>query len=459
MIGEGMNILVVDDEAQMRSAMETSLARLGATVFTATNGKEALEHLDKKSFDLVISDMRMPVCTGEELLREASKAHGQVPIVMVTAYGTISQAVDVMRLGAYDFLTKPFSLEDLESLVERIQDGKQGRNNRVTSAEVSKKSNKDDVAIITNNSKMRELIQMVTHVASSSANVLIQGESGTGKELIARLLHVSNKNIQGPFVAVNCAALPENLLESELFGHEKGAFTGALSTRIGKFEQANGGTLLLDEITEMPLSLQAKLLRVLQEREVDRVGGGKPIPVQVRVVATTNRDVQSAVNAGEFREDLYYRLNVIPLHIPALRERADDISPLVQYFVRKFSNGESKKIPDDLLKTLSSYTWPGNIRELQNACERAVLLCQAESLSLNHFMLKERVSSANTDAHTESGEGMLKAGLKVADAEKILIYETLKATENNKTKAAELLGISIRTLRNKLHEYGDMGNQ
>jgi DNA-binding NtrC family response regulator len=454
MIGDGMNILVVDDEAQMRSAMETSLGRLGARVFTATNGKEALDQVEKKDFDLIISDMRMPVCTGEELLKEVSKLNRQIPVVMVTAYGTISQAVDVMRLGAYDFITKPFSIEDLESLIERVQGSRGTKASRVPSQEQSRKGNKDDVAIITNNARMRELIKMVTHVASSSANVLIQGESGTGKELIARLLHVSNKNISGPFVAVNCAALPENLLESELFGHEKGAFTGALATRIGKFEQANGGTLLLDEVTEMPLSLQAKLLRVLQEREVDRVGGGKSIPVQVRVVATTNRDVQKAVEAGEFREDLFYRLNVIPLHIPALRERADDIQPLVQYFVRKYSDADPKMVPDDLLKTLSAYQWPGNIRELQNACERAVLLCQEDTLSLNHFMLREKVQGSSN----EEGTGVLKAGLSVSEAEKILIYETLKATDNNKTKAAELLGISIRTLRNKLHEYGEMGN-
>jgi two-component system, NtrC family, response regulator AtoC len=446
-----MDILVVDDEAQMRSAMETTLGKMGATVYSACNGREALESLSKRPFDLIISDMRMPVCTGEELLKEVCKQYPHIPIVMVTAYGTITQAVDVMRLGAYDFITKPFSMEDLEALVDRIQSSKAIKKDTLKMND-SRKPLKDEIAIITNNQDMRELIQMVTHVASSSANVLIQGESGTGKELIARLLHVSNKKISGPFVAVNCAALPENLLESELFGHEKGAFTGALATRIGKFEQANGGTLLLDEVTEMPLSLQAKLLRVLQEREIDRVGGSKPIPVQVRVVATTNRDVEKTVRKGEFREDLYYRLNVVPMYIPALRERPDDINPLIQYFVRKFSESEPKKISKELLETLSAYDWPGNIRELQNACERAVLLCNEDSLSLNHFMLKEK------DINEEKGfeASVLKAGLSVSEAEKILIYETLKATENNKTRAAELLGISIRTLRNKLNEYGSV---
>jgi len=450
---ERMEILVVDDEAQMRSAMENTLARLGATVFCAENGQEALTLLEKKSFDLIISDMRMPVCNGEDLLKEVSKKYQQIPMVMVTAYGTINQAVDAMRLGAFDFITKPFSMEDLEYLIDRIK-GRTGSKKTISNVGENRKPGKDGVAIITQDEGMRDLIQTVTHVASSAASVLIQGESGTGKELIARLLHVSNTTISGPFVAVNCAALPENLLESELFGHEKGSFTGALATRIGKFEQANGGTLLLDEVTEMPIALQAKLLRVLQEREVDRIGGSKPIPVNVRIVATTNRDAREIVAKGDFREDLYYRLNVIPIYIPALRERPGDIKPLVEYFVRKFSAGLIREIPDAVMEPLESYRWPGNIRELQNACERAVLLCKDGKLSLQHFMLEEGSPNNVSGSSSRSGS-QLKAGLSVADAEKMLIYETLRATENNKTKAAELLGISIRTLRNKLHEYGD----
>ncbi|HMO16757.1 MAG TPA: sigma-54 dependent transcriptional regulator [Oligoflexia bacterium] len=455
MTEDRIEVLVVDDEMQMRSAMESTLARLGATVFTAENGHEALSLLEKKPFDLIISDMRMPVCNGEELLKAVSKKYNQIPMVMVTAYGTINQAVEVMRLGAFDFLTKPFSMEDLEHLLDRIK----GRsNNSIVTSQSSeaRKPNKDSVAIITQDSVMKELIQTVTHIASSSASVLIQGESGTGKELIARLLHASNTTIAGPFVAVNCAALPENLLESELFGHEKGAFTGALATRIGKFEQANGGTLLLDEVTEMPLSLQAKLLRVLQEREVDRIGGSKPISVQVRIVATTNRDAREIVLKGDFREDLYYRLNVIPVYIPSLRERPGDIKPLVEYFLRKFSGDKISDIPDSLLDVLQNYRWPGNIRELQNACERAALMCKDGKLSLQHFMLAE---GAQGKSRNNSFQSELKAGLSVADAERMLIYETLRATENNKTKAAELLGISIRTLRNKLNEYGENSDE
>ena len=444
-----LRVLVVDDEAQMRSALKSTLESLGATVSLSQNGKEALSLLENNSFDLVISDMRMPICTGEELLKEISTKYQSTPVVMITAYGTITQAVDAMRLGAFDFITKPFSLEDIEGLLERLVKKPPTYTASLTE---NKKSTKDSVALITNDPKMREIIQTVTHVASSSASVFIQGESGTGKELIAKLLHISNQNISGNFIAVNCAALPENLLESELFGHEKGSFTGALSTRIGKFEQANGGTILLDEISEMPLALQAKLLRVLQEREVDRIGGAKPIPVQVRVVATSNRNILDSVRKGEFREDLYYRLNVIPVYIPSLRERKSDIKLLVEYFISKFSDTTPKIIDKDVMEQLQNYRWPGNIRELQNACERAALLSKEKNLKFSDFITNQAYENEIQQSTKETG---LKAGVTVAEAEKSLIFETLKVTDNNKTKAAEMLGISIRTLRNKLHEYSD----
>lgn len=445
-----LSVLVVDDEQQMRSALEATLKDLGAEVTLCQNGEEALQKLYKSDYDLIISDMRMPVMTGEELLQACRESKKNTPIVMITAYGTITQAVDAMRLGAYDFITKPFSYEDIEHVVNRIR--RQAVQSVTTENEPQKRKSQGGLAIVTNDPSMKELLETVTHVASSSANVLIQGESGTGKELIAKLLHVSNKNIKGPFVAVNCAALPENLLESELFGHEKGSFTGALSTRIGKFEQADGGTLLLDEITEMPLSLQAKLLRVLQEKEVDRVGGSKPIPVEVRVVATTNRRIEEAVSKGQFREDLYYRLNVIPVVVPSLRERKGDVKLLIDYFVKKFSDGTTPRISADVYKTLETYSWPGNIRELQNSCERAVLLSKGGEISEKYFMLgKGTISQSAVE-----DELTLKAGLSVSEAEKRLIVETLRVTDNNRTRAAELLGISIRTLRNKLNEYGEV---
>lgn len=444
-----LSVLVVDDEQQMRSALQATLKDLDAEVTLCQNGEEALQKLYKSDYDLIISDMRMPVMTGEELLQACRESKKNTPIVMITAYGTITQAVDAMRLGAYDFITKPFSYEDIEHVVNRIRKQRQ-RSTPSTESEPQKKS-QGGLAIVTNDSSMKDLLETVTHVASSSANVLIQGESGTGKELIAKLLHISNQNIKGPFVAVNCAALPENLLESELFGHEKGSFTGALTTRIGKFEQADGGTLLLDEITEMPLSLQAKLLRVLQEKEVDRVGGSKPIQVDVRVVATTNRRIEEAVSKGEFREDLYYRLNVIPVVVPSLRERKGDVKLLIDYFIKKFSTEKAPQISPEIYKMLEAYPWPGNIRELQNSCERAVLLSKGGVIDQKYFML-------NGNALSNKGENQLsiKAGLSVSEAEKRLIIETLRVTDNNRTRAAELLGISIRTLRNKLNEYGEV---
>ncbi len=442
---ERSTILVVDDEEQMRSAMEAVLARMGHSVIKAVNGSDALEKLEQSKVDVVISDMKMPVMTGGELLAQIKENHPGIPTVMITAYGTIEQAVEVMKDGAFDFVTKPFSAEDLEGVISRAT----SKGRKIPTKKASSIS-QDAVAIVTGDPTFKRVLEIAVSVASSSASVLVQGESGTGKELIARLLHTSGKQDNEPFVAVNCAALPENLLESELFGHEKGAFTGATATKIGKFEQANGGTILLDEISEMELPLQAKLLRVLQEREVDRIGGTKPIPVDVRVVATTNRDIRQTVAKGDFREDLYYRLNVIPLYVPSLRERKGDIKLLLEYFIRRFSNGAAKKITDAQLKKLEDYAWPGNVRELQNACQRAVLLAQDGDLQAEHFLL----GAIDSTQESEGDDSLrLRSGLSVAEAEKRLILETLRVTNNNKTKAAELLGISIRTLRNKLHEY------
>ncbi len=440
-------VLLVDDEEQMLLAMETVLARLGYIVSKTANGAEAIDFLSKGKADLVISDMRMPVMGGSELLAKIHEAHPRLPVVMITAYGTINQAVEAMRNGAFDFITKPFSAEDLERVVGRaLRPAKRPQQN----LKPGPAERGDSVAIITNDPGFTRLIEIGITIARSAASVLLQGESGTGKELLAKLIHNSSPRKDGPFVAVNCAALPGNLLESELFGHEKGSFTGAVGSKIGKFELANGGTILLDEISEMDQTLQAKLLRVLQEREVDRVGGQKPIPIDVRVIATTNRDIRQCVSAGQFREDLYYRLNVVPLYVPPLRERKGDVRLLVEHFVRKFSQPNRKLLPAQLLAKLETYNWPGNVRELQNACERAVLLSTADELEAEHFLL----GALSRPQGVASDDLMLRSGLSVAEAEKRLIFETLKATGNNKTKASELLGISIRTLRNKLHEYG-----
>ncbi len=453
-MNESAQVLIVDDEEQMLLAMETVLQGLGHQVLKARDGREALQTLERVKPGLVISDMRMPEMTGLELLQAIHRKDPQLPVVMITAYGTITQAVEAMQHGAFDFITKPFSAEDLERVTTRIL--RPAKRVASKSSASSPQERTNSVAIVTNDPGFMNLIEIATTIAQSSASVLVQGESGTGKELIARLIHQASKRVSGPFVAVNCAALPGNLLESELFGHEKGAFTGAVATKIGKFELANGGTILLDEISEMEPVLQAKLLRVLQEREVDRVGGAKPIPIDVRVVATTNRDIRKSVAAGEFREDLYYRLNVIPLYMPPLRERKGDVKLLVDHFVQRFSGGSAKRVTTEVQRRLEEYGWPGNIRELQNACERAVLMAGGGELKAEHFLLgaMSQKPSENRENVLGTDDLRIAAGMSVAEAEKLLIFETLKSTANNKTKAAELLGISIRTLRNKLHDYG-----
>jgi len=452
-------VLIVDDEEQMLLAMETVLQGLGHQVVKARDGREALALLEKIKPDFVISDMRMPEMTGLELLAAIQKKDPQLPVVMITAYGTITQAVEAMQHGAFDFITKPFSADDLERVTSRILKPIK----RAVAAPTQTKSassqfdRSNSVAIVTNDSKVMQLIDIASTIAQSSASVLLQGESGTGKELVAKLIHQASKRANGPFVAVNCAALPGNLLESELFGHEKGSFTGAIGAKIGKFELANGGTILLDEISEMEPVLQAKLLRVLQEREVDRVGGSKPVPIDVRIVATTNRDIRASVAKGEFREDLYYRLNVIPLYMPPLRERKGDLKLLTEHFIKRFSNGLHPRVQPDVLRKLEEYSWPGNIRELQNACERAVLMSTNGELKSEQFLLGS-MAKAHDNSLNRDDSLKLTPGMSVAEAEKRLIFETLKSTLNNKTRAAEMLGISIRTLRNKLHDYGvDLG--
>ncbi|NMC62292.1 MAG: sigma-54-dependent Fis family transcriptional regulator [SAR324 cluster bacterium] len=459
-----VRILVAEDDPQMQLAIKSCLSRNGYDISITADGKSALEQLESNTFDLIISDQRMPEMEGQELLAELNKRESTTPFIMITAYGTINQAVEAMQLGAADFLTKPFSAEDLVRVVEKVLSPE--------SKEFYRRGKKPakGKAIITNDSLMIRILEVSEAVARSDATVLIQGESGTGKELIARLIHASSPRSNQSFVAVNCAALPSNLLESELFGHEKGSFTGALTRKIGKFELAHGGSLLLDEISEMEMSLQAKLLRVLQEREVDRVGGRDPISIDVRVIATTNRNLEEEVRAGRFRADLFYRLNVIPITLPPLRERKGDIKLLVEHFMNEFLGKEAPRLPVEVVQTLEEYQWPGNVRELQNAVERAAILSGGRSPTSSDFLLNstslsnlsiEKLVSADGKQWEKADEPMdqpkgpslIRSGLTVAEMEKALIMETLRATSNNRTKAAELLGISIRTLRNKLSEY------
>ena len=467
-MAKDLRILVADDDPQMQLAVRASLSRLGYDVTVVGNGAEALIALENSAYDLIISDQRMPEMTGQELLEVVQKRDSGIPFIMITAHGTINQAVEAMQLGAADFITKPFSLEDLERVVERVL------NPEHKAARGKLKKSSKGRPIVTNDPVMIRMLEVAEAVAKSDATILIQGESGTGKELIARLIHTSSPRNAQPFVAVNCAALPASLLESELFGHEKGAFTGAQQRKIGKFELAHGGTILLDEVSEMDLVLQAKLLRVLQEREVDRVGGRDPVSIAVRVLATTNRNLEDEVALGRFRADLYYRLNVIPLTLPALRSRRGDISLLVEHFIRHFL-GSSIEIPKSVMASLESYTWPGNIRELQNAVERAAILSRGGTPKESDFLLglsgskpslAEQIEVRRVPDRREDSSGisipegtMIRSGLTVSDMERALIMETLRECDNNRTKAAKLLGISIRTLRNKLHEYHGGGGE
>ena len=451
-------ILVAEDDPQMQLAIKTTLMRAGYEVHVVSDGLAAFQFLEEESVDAIISDQRMPNWTGQELLAALQKKGSTVPFIMITAHGTITQAVEAMQLGAADFITKPFSSEDLVRILERAL-------NPETQALRSAKNGKQRKGrpIVSNHPLMVRILEVCEAVAKSDATVLIQGESGTGKELIARFVHAASPRSNQPFVAVNCAALPATLLESELFGHEKGAFTGAQQRKIGKFELAHGGTILLDEISEMDLPLQAKLLRVLQEREVDRVGGKDPINIDVRVLATTNRHLEQAVEEGKFRSDLYYRLNVIPITLPPLRERKSDIAILAQHFMRQHLGAGATELTPEVMAALQEYSWPGNVRELQNAVERAAILSTGRQPQEADFLLKtpnrpqpqrlaEKVE-VTAEPQIDTGALTIKSGTTVGDMEKALILETLRATQNNRTEAARLLGISIRTLRNKLHEY------
>ncbi|MBU2645327.1 sigma-54 dependent transcriptional regulator [bacterium] len=485
-------VLVVDDEVEMRIAMSAALKRCGYPVELSHNAIDALNKFRKNKYSLVITDMTMPKRSGLELLKDIKAINPDIPVILITAYGTIDTAISAMKHGAFDYVQKPFDFDTFIFLIERALSFK--RELGVGTAKIEERLKKgtgkkadDEIPeglltkeIITDDLNMKHLLDVAKNVAPSKACILIQSESGTGKELLARFIHNHSDRADRPFVAINCAALPENLLESELFGHKKGAFTGAINEHRGKFEQANGGTILLDEISEMPLSLQAKLLRVLQEYTIDRVGGSETIAVDVRVIATTNRVLLECVEKQTFREDLYFRLNVIPMVLPPLRDRKGDVSILASYFVEKYARINNKPLPeihDDVLKVLQNYNWRGNIRELENIMERAVLLCNGETITVSNLLMtpvsiQQAVASAPRTAASEkppvesvkSKDGeeepmilALKVGISMAEAEKQLIFKTLRQTNGNRTRAAEILGISIRTLRNKLNEYKDAG--
>ena len=443
-------ILIVDDDPDVRSMMGEILCRKGYEVESVSCAVTALDRYKTGDFSMVITDVRMPKMSGMELLGEIKRVSPQMPVIMVTGFGGVQNAVEAMRDGASDYLLKPFSPQALESAVKRACLRKKD-----SSHSVSPVSDPQVTAsgreIITQDHQLQQILQMAENVAASMATVLIQGESGTGKELLARYIHANSYARKDPYVAVNCSALPDTLAESELFGHEKGSFTGAINHKAGKFELAARGTIVLDEISEMSLPLQAKILRVLQERQVDRIGGSRPLPMEARVIAISNVDLKEAMEQGKFRKDLYYRVNVVPLTIPPLRERRGDIPLLVSHFLNKFSSVNNKgvlEISKEAIEIISKHDWPGNIRELENTIERAVLICSEGIIGTQDLILD--VSDAELNSRLPF---RIKAGYSVKEMEKDLIFTTLNEVNDNRTQAAELLGISIRTLRNKLNEY------
>ena len=445
---EKKRILVIDDDEYIRESIKETLRRKGYDLESVDNGKAALEVFRSSGFDMVISDMKMPGMSGIELLEKIKQLDADIPFLMITAHGAIESAVEAIKKGAYDFIQKsPSLLEELELHVERTLQYRSLLNeNKQLKSVISRQWNYVGDCL-----SLEQIRNLVTTVAASRSTVLITGESGTGKELIARSIHYQSPRHHGPFIKVNCAALPEGLIESELFGHEKGAFTGALNRKLGKFELASGGTLLLDEIGEMQFGVQAKLLRVLQEREINKVGGDDPVEVDIRIVATTNRNLDKEVKEGKFREDLFYRLNVFRITVPPLRERKEDIEKLAEHFIKKYNeqNGFSvQNLGPGCLEELFGYDWPGNVRELENAMERAVVLTRGGPIKKEMFALKSQSGTINMDRFEFS------PGISIADAERELIMQTLAHCGQNRTKAAHLLGISIRTLRNKLNEYG-----
>lgn len=454
---EKAGILLVEAEHRERNRLCEVLEDWGYKVVTAYDGTDALRKL--KNLDdlrLIIADADAPNAEAAALLDLAHAKGESVRVLFAARQASVENAVEAMKAGALDYLVKPIETTRLRLLVEKAFQG----NGDSPAPSISPV---DPVRIITNDPAFRKLLDLARKIAASQASVLIQGESGTGKELLARYIHSHSERRNRPFVAVNCAALPESLLESELFGHEKGAFTGAVARKLGKFELADGGTLLLDEITEMQFHLQSKLLRILQEREIDRIGGGRPVRIDVRVIATSNRDIRETIRKGEFREDLYYRLNTIPFRIPSLGEREGDISLLTRHFIEKYNEIDGRNVKS-LTKAaeqcLENHPFQGNVRELENIIRRAVLLSEGETITDADLFLGEEGEAGatfTTDMEIELPADFISAPLK--EVEKKMIFHTLDRTKGNRTHAAKMLGISVRTLRNKLNEYRESLDQ
>ncbi|MBK7143123.1 MAG: sigma-54-dependent Fis family transcriptional regulator [bacterium] len=447
-------ILVVDDKDSMRNMLTQTLTEEGYRVDAAEDGKKALDLVRNKSYDLVLTDLKMPTIDGLEVLSGVKEIDEETSVIVMTAYGTIEDAVNAMKRGAYDFITKPFDTEHLCVLVNRaLENRRMVAENTLLREELLSGHGLDN--IIGKNESMKELSVLVQKVAKSDASVLLQGESGTGKELFARAIHSLSNRKNGPYIAINCAAIPHELLENELFGSEKGAFTGAHARKMGKFEIANGGTVFLDEIGDMEISLQAKLLRVLQLKNFERLGGTKTVDVDVRVIAATNMELQELITQKRFREDLYYRLSVFPLNIPPLRDRRDDVSALADFFIDKYCRELKKPLKSmtrEALSLIERYHWPGNVRELENTMERAVILAEGKKITPEHLAIRLQRTD---EVQLRDGAGLKEIGaMAQARAEKSTILRILKQVRGNKRKCAQILKIDYTTLFDKIKKYG-----
>ncbi|HEX5392867.1 MAG TPA: sigma-54 dependent transcriptional regulator [Rhodocyclaceae bacterium] len=450
---KGKQILIVDDEPKMRRVLEIMLQKMDFLVLNAGNGVEALDVFHGNAVDLIITDLCMPEMDGIELLANLRASGADVPVIVVTAHGTIETAVTAMKHGACDYILRPFDLDVLEIAVRRALSGAEvARQNAFLRQEIDRGWD----AFIGTSKPMKSVYELIQRVGPSKASVLITGETGTGKELAARAVHNASPRRDKLFVPINCAAIPADILESELFGYEKGAFTGAMKERIGKFELADGGTIFLDELTEMPMALQAKLLRVLQENKIERLGGNRVIDLDIRVIAATNRDPKGAVQEGKLREDLYYRVNVFSFEMPPLRKRVEDIAGLVDHFIAKHgASNAPTRLAESACQRLQRYSWPGNVRELENMVERALILSGGGLLEDHHFLLEAAVDEepATPAAIADTSGDMAPMTQAVEELEARLIDEALAKAEGNKPKAAALLGISERTLWYKLKKY------
>ncbi|EGW51371.1 hypothetical protein HMPREF1022_01580 [Desulfovibrio sp. 6_1_46AFAA] len=451
-----IDILVVDDDDAHRGMLKTMLGSWGYTVDEATDGDEAVDRVREKAFDAVLTDVRMARMDGIHALKGILEYNPALPVVLMTAYSSVETAVEALRLGAYDYLVKPLDFEALKHTLEKaIEHSRLSVENRELRRQLTDAATRP--GILGRSQAVKDMLHIISTVAPTEATVLITGESGTGKELVARALHEGSARADKPLVTVNCAALAENLLESELFGHEKGSFTGAERRREGRFVQANGGTLFLDEIGEMPMQLQAKLLRALQQGEVQRVGSDSPITVNVRVLAATNRDLRLEAAQKRFREDLYFRLNVISIDVPPLRQRGEDIPLLAAHFLQRFAGRNRKSIKGFAPQALDSmlrYPWPGNVRELENAVERAVILCNGDLITGRELPANVIDASPLAEAALVPEGDVSLAGLSLDMVERRAIEETLRQTGDNKSEASRRLGITRATLHNKLRKYG-----